>query len=64
MYHLKEWAGMGALVLCFVLAFMVCAWCLCRMAQTRRRDLALVAHAIHAVEAGQFPQAWLAAIKQ
>ena len=63
MDHLKEWAGLGALACLMVLAAGVSLWCLCRIRLQQRRDAALIAQAFIAVDEGQSPNVWLAALQ-
>ena len=63
MDHLKEWAGMGALAGLLVMVSLVCLWCIYKIRVTQKRDAAMIIQAFTAIEAGQSPQAWLAAIK-
>nr|XP_051691593.1 uncharacterized protein LOC127488070 [Oryctolagus cuniculus] len=57
---LKEWAGLGALTGLLLLVVLFCLWCLCRMRKAHRWELAMIAQAFYALEAGQSPQVWLA----
>lgn len=57
--HLKEWAGLGALLVLVILAFLVCLWCFHKMRFAQRRQAAMIVQAFTAIEAGQSPQAWL-----
>lgn len=63
MYHLKEWAGMGALVLFLIITLVICLWCICRMRIVQSRQAALMVQAFAALEAGQSPQVWLSMTK-
>lgn len=63
MNHLKEWAGLGSML---VILMGVSAFCLCLIFQlihTRKRDLALVTQAMYAIKAGHSSQAWLLVMK-
>lgn len=63
MDHLKEWAGLGALTGLLIRVSLVCLWCICKIRVTQQCDAAMITQAFTAIEAGQSPQAWLAAIK-
>lgn len=63
MNHLKEWAGIGSMAVLMVLASLVGLWCICKIRATQRLNAAMVIQAFTAIEVGQSPQAWLAAIK-
>ncbi|EGW09652.1 Envelope glycoprotein [Cricetulus griseus] len=63
MDHLKEWAGLGALTGLLILVSLICLWCIYKIRVTQKRDAAMIAQAFIAIEAGQSPQVWLAAIK-
>lgn len=63
MYHLKEWAGMGALVLFLIITLVICLWCICRMRIVQSRQAALMVQAFAALEAGESPQVWLSMTK-
>ncbi|XP_052594111.1 uncharacterized protein LOC128110428 [Peromyscus californicus insignis] len=56
---LKEWAGLGALLVLVILAFLVCLWCFHKMRFAQRCQAAMIIQAFTAIEAGQSPQAWL-----
>ena len=60
--HLKEWAGLGALGLCLVLLCILCLCCLRKIFRQRATDQVLIAQAFAAIELGQSPQIWLAAM--
>ena len=60
---LKEWAGMGALAGLMVLASLFCLWMLCRLRTTQQHEKMMM-HAFMAIEAGQSPAAWLAALRE
>ena len=53
----------GALTVALVLAFMLCVWCMCQLQNAQVCTTAMVVQAFAAVEAGQSPQIWLAAMK-
>ncbi|XP_059240886.1 uncharacterized protein LOC132006842 [Mustela nigripes] len=58
----KEWAGMGALLIGLLLSLILMFRCFASLRkQQRRQQLALV-QACMALEAGTFPQIWLAAL--
>ena len=59
MNHLKEWEGMEALG-----CMLLCVWCMCQVQCVQAHTSAMVAQAFAAVEAGQSPQIWLAALKK
>ena len=63
MNHLKEWAGLGALAVLMILIAFACLWCICRMRFVQQRQAAMMVQALTPIEAGQSPQAWLAALK-
>ena len=63
MNHLKKWAGMGALGCMLVIVCVLCVWCMCRQ-RVQAHTSAMVVQAFAAVEAGQSPQIWLAALKK
>ena len=60
--HLKEWVGMGSLALLIVFLCALCLFCLGKMLRQQRRDRAFVAQAFAAIEIGQSPEIWLAAL--
>lgn len=64
MNHLKEWAGIGSLAILLALAALVGIYCICKMRADLMRSHAMIIQAFTAIEAGQSPQAWIAAIKQ
>ena len=63
-YHLKEWAGMGALGICVVFLCVLCLCCLRRLIRQRANDQMLMVQAFMAIEAGQSPNVWLAAMEK
>ncbi|KAL6033011.1 hypothetical protein STEG23_015479 [Scotinomys teguina] len=63
MNHLKEWAGIGALVGLLAFASLVCLWCICRIRVSQHHNAAMIIQALTAIEAGQSPQDWLATLK-
>lgn len=60
--HLKEWAGLRALGICLVLLCILCLCCLRKLFHQRATDQVLIAQAFAAIELGQSPQIWLAAM--
>lgn len=58
----QRWAGSMSLLGIVALSAAFCLWCLCRLRRHRRRDVAMLAQAITAVDAGTSPQVWLAAV--
>ena len=60
----KEWAGIGALLVLMLLACWVCLWCICRIRLLQRHQAAMLMQAFTAIEAGQSPQVWLAAMEK
>ena len=63
MHHLKECAGMGALVGMLILVSFIALWCIYRMRVTQQRSNAMIAEAFEALEAGLSAQAWLTLLK-
>lgn len=57
--HLKEWAGLGALLGLMILALVACLWCICKIRFAQHRHAAMIIQAFMAIEAGQSSQAWL-----
>ena len=55
---------MGALGCMLVIVCVLCVWCMCRVQCVQACTSAMVAQAFAAVEAGQSPQIWLAALKK
>ncbi|RWS22221.1 Retroviral envelope protein containing protein-like protein [Leptotrombidium deliense] len=60
--HLKEWAGVGVLGMLLVALSCLCLWCMCRLWRKRQQDSVRIVQAMAAIEAGQSPQIWLAAL--
>ncbi|XP_033616552.1 uncharacterized protein LOC117284967 [Fukomys damarensis] len=57
--HLKEWAGIGAIIGFLALILFIGARYLCRLQAQRQRDNVMLAMAITALGAGQPPNVWL-----
>lgn len=54
----------GALGCMLVIVCVLCVWYMCRVQRVQARTSTMVAQAFAAVEAGQSPQNWLAALKK
>lgn len=63
MDHLKEWVGLGSMLVILEGASAFCLYFMFRLARTRRCDLAMLTQAMYPIEAGQSPQVWLSVLK-